>query len=1030
MKRLVWRCAWLLATVSCAPFAHAQLAMTVTGRVTANGRGIEGASVRVADLGISVSTDAEGRYSFIIPSASVRGQTVSIVARSVRLPVVTRSLTVRGGSVVQDFDLTPAARSDSSPTITREPQEPPNRLRPLGNAAAVPPGDSLAPDIWGMLAMRHAELVVRPPATPGASGSLTYRGVRSAAATPEPLIVVNGIPLTSSDLRDPGFRHGFGGFDYGHTLDDLDPTDISTTELLEPAMAMQRFGGRGSNGALVITTRGATAVSGWEFTVAQRMTAQGAGRLPALQDRYGQGSSGQFSFFDGRGGGLNDGVAESWGPPLDGRPLTQASLTEAGRPDVRHWLPGTAESNLLAVGSKFTTNATANYGGPSTSLRATLRGERSSVDPGAPSLSRIGGSLNLGRNVGDWFTARAYASGSVANAEQRAVAGFDEANPFVALTHAPRQVSLGALADGVRDANGRQINWIYTSINNPFFTRLENDNEDTRSTIRAGASGEWSGVSWLRMNGRVSLAQQDDRRDFHVANGWLGGFQTRLGRMAFDSGGYQHQDVSDRSREVELGVSTRGFAFGRFTASAMTSAIRSSSSWSRKTVVYDSAFVGSDAVRNAESLTPKVEAFDNTGTDVRAGLTITRDSGWLSVGAVRAANSLLLSGRSAPIAPFAHAGIDVGRLGHVTASWSRGFGGPSPFAITGLFSGGDVSDSAWRVITPVEYADSISPERLTSFDATFAFAVGSRIAGRAGFFNQRTENLIHLIVRPDSAFPANGGSTSLAGFHLDLEAAIMRRDAGAWTARLTALRSRSRLTQMPTDTGAFVLGPRRWNTQVQGRLDQSFPVIVGSTYLRSATGDLLLSNGLPIADTSSAGMRALGTVEPDVALGLLNRFQFGRYSLELKLEGQLGGRFFSATNRLGSVSGTLETTADRVDTGLIIAGTDSATGAPNSTPTSTEAYYHALGEIAEAWVVDATFLKMREARLAASWRLPAAGPFRTPRMSASIAASNLFGWTRTPNVDPEAAMRDSRRGLELGTGFPGRSFSLQVTIVP
>ena len=42
----------------------------------------------------------------------------------------------------------------------------------------------------------------------------------------------------------------------------------------------------------------------------------------------------KFSFFDGRGGGVNDAIDQNWGPALDGRPLAQSSYSDAGRGDV------------------------------------------------------------------------------------------------------------------------------------------------------------------------------------------------------------------------------------------------------------------------------------------------------------------------------------------------------------------------------------------------------------------------------------------------------------------------------------------------------------------------------------------------------------------------------------------------------------------------------------------------------------------------------------------------------------------------
>jgi hypothetical protein len=59
----------------------AQEAVTVSGHVSANNHPIQGATVRIQELNLGGSTDAEGRYSFIVPSSRVLGQTVTLTAR-------------------------------------------------------------------------------------------------------------------------------------------------------------------------------------------------------------------------------------------------------------------------------------------------------------------------------------------------------------------------------------------------------------------------------------------------------------------------------------------------------------------------------------------------------------------------------------------------------------------------------------------------------------------------------------------------------------------------------------------------------------------------------------------------------------------------------------------------------------------------------------------------------------------------------------------------------------------------------------
>lgn len=71
---------------------------------------------------------------------------------------------------------------------------------------------------------------------PGAQPSVLIRGTRSFSAGNDPLYVVDGIPL-------------IGG------LNDINPDDIQSIEVLKDASATAIYGSRGANGVLIITTR-------------------------------------------------------------------------------------------------------------------------------------------------------------------------------------------------------------------------------------------------------------------------------------------------------------------------------------------------------------------------------------------------------------------------------------------------------------------------------------------------------------------------------------------------------------------------------------------------------------------------------------------------------------------------------------------------------------------------------------------------------------------------------------------------------
>src|SRR5438552_13439706 len=72
---------------------------------------------------------------------------------------------------------------------------------------------------------------------PGTLPTINIRGVRSLTATNSPLFVVDGIPLITG------------------SIDNINPSDIESIDILKDASATAIYGSRGANGVVIITTK-------------------------------------------------------------------------------------------------------------------------------------------------------------------------------------------------------------------------------------------------------------------------------------------------------------------------------------------------------------------------------------------------------------------------------------------------------------------------------------------------------------------------------------------------------------------------------------------------------------------------------------------------------------------------------------------------------------------------------------------------------------------------------------------------------
>lgn len=75
--------------------------------------------------------------------------------------------------------------------------------------------------------------------TPGANSQIRIRGERSIKGKNDPLVVVDGIPFS----------------DDGTGLNDINPDDIATLDVLKDASATAIYGSRGANGVVLVTTK-------------------------------------------------------------------------------------------------------------------------------------------------------------------------------------------------------------------------------------------------------------------------------------------------------------------------------------------------------------------------------------------------------------------------------------------------------------------------------------------------------------------------------------------------------------------------------------------------------------------------------------------------------------------------------------------------------------------------------------------------------------------------------------------------------
>ena len=213
--------------------AYAQVAGThpVSGKITSdNGEPLPGVTVVVKGTTVGATTDADGNYTLNVPddrsvlvfsSVGFAKQEIAVGRRtniSQQLVPETQAL-----NEVQVVGYGTQKKSQVTGAISTVSDE---QLRDVPVA-----------NIGQALQGRAAGINVSSTNTnPGQAPVIRIRGNRSFSGSNDPLLVVDGIPFDGS-------------------LNDLNPDDITSLEVLKDASATAIYGARGANGVILISTR-------------------------------------------------------------------------------------------------------------------------------------------------------------------------------------------------------------------------------------------------------------------------------------------------------------------------------------------------------------------------------------------------------------------------------------------------------------------------------------------------------------------------------------------------------------------------------------------------------------------------------------------------------------------------------------------------------------------------------------------------------------------------------------------------------
>ena len=1087
--RLPWRAAVLVLGLTALGHtrALAQEPTHVVGQVqdSITQRPIAGVRVGVKGTAAGTMTDANGHFALDVPSGRDSLTFKRIGYRSVVrnvAPVVDVAMSFQAMQL-EEVSVTTALG------IEREQRTLPYAAQTVsGDRLTQVPTTNVLSALQGNV----AGLQVTNSSNPFGSARIISRGPSSILGQNQPLIVVDGIPIDNSAATNTGYFGGsLGGYDVGNAAADIDATNVQSVSVLKGPNAAALYGSRAANGAIVIVTKsgkngpnggfGVTGTFGTELETPLR--------LPNYQNRYGQGFYGQFDFVDGNFGGKNDGADESWGPKLDGRTtgcvrapgdtLLQVgvpSVYDASRP-CRQFFgvgPWAAHPNNVRdfwnTGVLINTNVAVARSSERSNIRLAVgRTGESGMYP-SNSNTRTNLAVNGATQVSNRWSAEAsinYINDAMQNQPSQA---YEDVDPMQGFIWFGRQVDTRILKDHLyRDPNDsltQQIvagnpnhvrtdapipySWNYSYHPNPYWEAQVKTTDYARDRGIGHASVTYKFSDWLSVTGRTGRDwyQNHFRSQYPVNN-----ISPNPGGGLLDVGETHSETNSDflvtanRSLTKDLTVTVNAGGNARVNEFNYAAGVVETPNYLVIPGVYTLQNAAGQPVDSLHQEQKKVNSLYGTAS--------VNFKNWLNVDLTGRNDwsSTLPKGNNAFFYPSIGVAFiftdalkvqsDVLSYGKLRGSWSRVGNDTDPYQLAAIYGSGTPWSGAPSFTAANQLANAfLMPEKTT----------GQEIGADLGLFNNRvalnatlywkssTDQILPVAASAATGYTSavvNAGEMRNRGFELVATLRPIERPDFRWDVVANWSKNTNTVVSLYSGVERIIVGSY-WNVNVTADVGQPYGNLVGYKWKRDAQGHIVVdSTGLPMRD---ATQKVLGNYNPDWVGGITNTLTYKNLSLSFSFDGQMGGNVYSVTKWFGQQSGVLAASlagreVDWNNPGYLVPnavyGNGSHTGQTDTTHVVAQDYWHNTFYAQEDGIVDASYLKLRELRLAYNLPPSAARFVGFSEATVALVGHNLMLWSKQPTIDPETAFDTSnRQGVENGQLPTARSLGITVSVRP
>ena len=1027
---------------------------SISGKVTSadDGSSMPGVTVVLKGTSIGAVTDLDGNYRVSVPSeggtlvfsfVGLLTEEVVIGQRTVIDLAMKSDITQLSEVVVTGLGI---SRQESS--LGYAVQE------VSGDKLAMVNETNIVGSLTGKVA--GVQVIGASGAALGGSTKIRLRGATTLGES-SPLFVVDGTPISNESIGPDGRTHfGGGNRDYGNLASDINPNDIESISVLKGPSAAAIYGQRGANGVILITTKKGSSRQGIGLDYNHSTTFDKVYVLPSYQNTYGGGYSQTFPTFtynpavhpaewaawDGQNM-INYAADESWGPKMDG------TL-------VRHWdswYPGDEYGklrpfspnpdnvrNFFDTGVTSSNNVAFSGGNNDTFFRMSLGNtNQTGVLPGS-ALKKVNVSFNGTAKLSEKLTSNASVMYTNTQANNRPRLGYGSGPVSSMNQWFQRQIDTDRLRN-YQNADGTQRFWnlraedIASGVtpqqplywDNPYWDLYENTSHDNRDRTLGNVSLSYQLLENLKVSGFVRSDNYVQRIEEITASGgleldrylsrtltgrennyeFLAEYNKSVGDISINAtlgGNIRKNFNSHLFEETVGGLSTPGFY--DIAASKDRPDVDTYRSQKEVRSVYGTASFGYKEYlyldvtgrRDISSSLPSANnAYFYPSISTSFVFSELLNSSVLSFGKVRAS--------------YAKLGSDISQY-NIYTTYDVG----NPYGSTGRLA----------VNNKLQNAD-LRPQLSTNMEiGTNMRFLSDRLGLDVNVYKTNvTDQILELTVPGSSGFSTaivNAGEIESKGLEVVFNATPVKTADFSWDINLNGAHNQSTVISLAEGLEnrelQKILSDRWGGLSLNARVGEKWGQFVGGGFARyqatDASGNNIdhPSNGKIMVDASGFYIYEqnveLGSLLPEFTGGIRNTFNYKDLSLSAFIDFQKGGQFFSVTRMFNDMAGQSAATAEINDNGKNVrdAVADGGgvrvdavdeSGNPVTHYLDAVDYYWGQFGLNEAYMYDASFIKLRELRV--GYSLPANLIGKTPFRSINVAVIGKNLWLIKTNVD-------------------------------